>query len=258
MAKKVQKEVSIEIEPLRAGRVEVWLKGITPLILHRLAAKARRELLYPRGRRGKAERQQSLKHDPISEYRDSMHIRRGTRSPTRLVFPSSSVKAAIADAALETAGTNRSQIGRLVWVQGMECDLFGVPELYMTVVRSADIGKTPDIRTRAILPQWCLKASIEFVQPQLSEQSLFRLLSNGGVIIGLGDFRQQKGKGNFGQFQVSTETDCRSIIQDGGRAAQDKAIDTPACFDADTEELLSWFKEEVKSRGQGGMLGDGA
>ncbi len=257
MAKTNAKEVSIEIEPLKAGRVEVWLEGITPLILHRLAAKARRELLYPRGRKGKAERQQSMKHDPITEYRDSMHTQQGSGHPTRLVFPSSSIKAAIADAALETAGTNRSQIGRLVWVEGMTCDLYGVPELYMTVVRSADIGKTPDIRTRAIVPQWCLKVCVQFVQPQLSEQALFRLLANGGVIIGLGDFRQQKGKGNFGQFSVSTEADCRGIVRDGGRVAQDKAINKPKCFDADTEELLAWFNEEVKSRGQGGMLGDG-
>jgi hypothetical protein len=243
---------AIEVEPLRVGSMQVWLKGRTPLICNRMAGKAMRELLLPKGRKTTAEKQQTLKHDPMSEYRNSMTLT-GTEA-TRIVFPAPAVKGAMATAALETKGTNRTQIGRLVWVKDWSLDLYGVPQLFMAVVRSADMNKTPDVRTRAILAEWCMPVTIQYVKPQMSERAIMQLLSNGGIIVGVGDFRQEKGKGNFGQFEVVTKKDCASIIKSGGMKQQDQAIKEPTCFDADTEELLAWFQEEVVQRGKDGLL----
>jgi len=170
------------------------------------------------------------------------------------LFPSPAVKGAMATAALETKGTNRTQVGRLVWVKDYSCDLYGVPELFMAIVRSADMNKTPDVRTRAIFREWCLPVTIQFVKPQMSEQAIMQLLSNGGFISGIGDFRQEKGKGNFGQFEVVTEADCKEIVKAGGLKQQDKAISNPQCFDAESEELMGWFVEEVKVRGKGELV----
>lgn len=243
---------AIEVEPLRVGCMEVWLKGLTPFICNRLASKAKRELLFPRGRPTAADKQQRLKHDPVAEFRDSM-VRTGIGS-TRVQFPAPAVKGAIAEAAKETKGTNKTQIGRLMWVTGYSLDLYGVPELFMSPVRSADMNKTPDIRTRAMLKEWCMPATIQFVKPQLNEKNILQLLSNGGIIVGVGDFRQEKGKGNYGQFQVVTKKDCQSIIKAGGRKQQDAAIKNPVCADAESEELLAWFQEEVKARGKEELL----
>lgn len=244
---------TIEVEPLRVGSMDVWLKGDTAILLNRMAGKAMRELLFPKGRKGKAEREQTLKHDPMSEYRNSMSVRPGN-GPTRIVFPAPAIKGSMATAALETKGTNKTQIGRLVWVEGYSCDLYGVPQLHMTVVRQADMNKTPDVRTRAIIAEWCLPATIKFVKPQMSEKAIMQLLCNGGIIIGIGDFRQEKGKGNFGQFSVVSKAECKSIVAAGGAKQQDAAIKNPACFDSETTELLSWFQEEVKQRGKAEML----
>lgn len=243
---------AIEVEPLRVGSMQVWIKGITPLICNRLAAKARRELLAPK-KKSKADKEQSLKHNPIAEYRDSMNVRSGI-GPTRIVFPAPAIKGSMATAALETKGTNRTQIGRLVWVKDYSVDVYGIPELFMAVVRSADMNRTPDIRTRAILRDWCMPATIQFVKPQMSEKAILQLLSNGGIIIGIGDFRQEKGKGNFGQYKVVTEADCKDIISSGGLVQQDEAIKNPQCYDSDTEELLGWFKEEMKTRGKSDLI----
>jgi hypothetical protein len=246
---------TIEVEPLKVGAVTVWLRGRTPLICNRMASKAMRELILPRGRKSKADREQSLKHDPLREFRDSMTIRKSD-GPTRVMFSSTAVKGAMATAALETKGTTKTQVGRLVWVQGYQCDLYGVPKLYMAVVRSADMNKTPDVRTRAIFSEWCMPVTIQYVKPQMTEKSIFQLLSNGGIIVGVGDFRQEKGKGNFGQFEVVTEADCKSIVKSGGARQQDEAIRMPKCFDADTEELLGWFNAEVGRRGKTAMLSE--
>ncbi len=244
---------TIEVEPLKVGAIKVWIKGRTPLICNRLASKAMRELLCPRGRKNAAEKQQTLKHDPMSEYRNSMRTRHG-KGPTRVLFPTPAIKGAMCTAALETKGTNKTQMGRLIWVEGYSCDVYGVPQLSMMPVRSADMNKTPDIRTRAIFPEWCIPVTIQFVKPQLSERTIMQLLSKGGIIIGVGDFRQEKGKGNFGQFDVSTEARCRKIVKAGGLKKQTAAIKNPECFDSETEELLAWFKAEVQHRGKEELL----
>ena len=262
MAKKI--EGSIEVKQMQAGIITAWIKGVTPLICHRMAGKAMRELLAPKGRKGKAEREQTLKHDPLSEYRGSMSMRPATgqfkvKEPTRLVFPSPAVKGAIATAALETEGTSKAQIGRLVWVEGFQCDLYGVPQLHMCIVRSADMNKTPDVRTRAILSEWCMPVTIKYVKPQINETVLCTLLANGGLIVGIGDFRQEKGKGNYGQFEIagigqSCPPSCKAIVAAGGIKQQDAAIKNPECFDAETAELLAWFHAEIENRGKTGML----
>ncbi len=254
MAKAKTTEATIEVEPMRSERLTVWLRGRTPLILNRMAGKAMRELLLPRGKKSKAEKEQSLKHDPIDEFTNSMSMQPGDDVNTRLVFPSPAIKGAMATAGLETKGTTKAQIGRLVWVEGYSCELYGVPKLFMSIVRSADMGRTPDVRTRAMLLEWCMPVTIEYVTPQMSSNAIYQLLSNGGIIVGIGDFRQEKGKGNFGQFMVSTEKECKDIIQGGGVIHQDEAIANPECVDADTAELLAWFETEVVQRGKGQLL----
>lgn len=244
---------AIEVEPLRVGQISVWIRGVTPFICNRMAGKAMRELLNPSGKKTKAEKEQKLKHDPLAEFRNSMSVRKGS-GKTRIVFPSPAIKGAIATAALETKGTNRTQIGRLVWVQGESVDLYGVPQLHMAVVRSADMNRTPDVRTRAIISEWCIACTIMFVRPQMTEATIMQLLSNGGLIVGIGDFRQEKGKGNFGQFEISSEKACAAIVRNGGLKQQDAAIKNPKCFDAETEELLAWFAADVKRRGKDSLL----
>ena len=65
------------------------------------------------------------------------------------------------------------------------------------------MNRTPDIRTRAFLPRWCAVISVAFVTPTLSAHSVVSLLANAGAIIGIGDFRQGKGKGSYGCFSVA-------------------------------------------------------
>ena len=119
----------------------------------------------------------------------------------------------------------------------------------MDVVRSADMARTPDIRTRAYLPRWCAEVEIAFVTPTLSAHSIVSLLSNAGVIIGLGDFRQEKGAGSFGTFAVAGEDlgewelPWQAITKEG-RTVQKKAMAKPEAADEETAELLEILAEE--------------
>lgn len=85
--------------------------------------------------------------------------------------------------------------------------------------------------------------------PALNEKKCKDLLNVAGMISGLGDFRQEKGKGNFGQFEVVTEKECQDIINNGGRDVQDEALRSPDLYDESTKELYDWYVEEFEDRG---------
>ena len=248
MAVAAKKSEEILVLPVQEGEVYVGIVGNSPFIFNRMAEKARRELLLPRGRKTEADKRQNLKHNPIEEYRASVYRNHGNSPKTRLAIPAPAFKGAMATAALDIPGTKKSEIGRLVWVEGTQVDVFGTPQLKMDVVRSADINRTPDIRTRAIVPEWACEIHIRFARPKLQAISIFNLLSAAGITAGVGDFRQEKGKGSFGQFRVydARDADFKAILKRLGKLKeQDAALENPEFYDADTEELFGWFTSEV-------------
>jgi hypothetical protein len=248
----MEKSSEITIQPVVTDHVTVWVVGDTPLILNRMSEKAKHELLYPKGRPNQAERASRLKHDPLAEFRASPYRLDDPSAPTLLALMSSSFKGAMATAALDLPGASRAQIGRLVWVSGMYVPVFGEPQVQLSVVRSADAARTPDIRTRAILPRWAAQVDIGFVSPMLKRNSVLNLLSAGGITSGVGDWRPEKGKGTFGQYHIVNDPDHDSELQAilaEGRSVQTHAMDFPNAYDSESLELLEWFASEIKVRG---------
>jgi hypothetical protein len=245
----------MEITPITIGQMVFDVIGVSPLIYNSMSVKVRRDLLLP-ARRTKVEQRQTLKHDPLSEYRASTY--RTSKGPTALVVPAPMFKRAISNAAVDVGGATKAELGRLLWVSGYSIEMFGVPQMMMSVMRDAGLSKAPRIRTRAILPAWTCSFLIEFVKPNLTETAVATILSAAGLICGIGDSRPQRGHGAFGQFRLATQEDAAlvgAIRESGARAQQEAALREPQFFDDESEELFTWFNEEVARRGQSDMLG---
>lgn len=253
MAFKSKTEAEIAILPISQGEVTVAIIGTSPLIFNRMSEKVKPTLLLGGGRKTGADRAANLKHNPPEEFRASVYRNSGEKCLTRLAVPSPAFKGAMLTAALDMPGTKKTEIGRLVWVDGMQVDLYGIPKLLMSVVRSAGMDRVPDIRTRAIVPEWCCKITVRFVQPKLTAVAIANLLAAAGIVAGVGDFRQEKGKGSFGQFRLADadDADLNRIISTGGRKAQDAALEKFEAYDDETAELLTWFSGEVVRLGRG-------
>lgn len=236
---------------LNVKAIRVSILGLTPFIANRLSEKARHELLMPRGKMDAAQKKGNLKHDPLAEYRAAPYRMEDDGAPTLLAVPGAAFKGAIASAALDISGATKAQIGRSTWVTGYNLPLFGVPQIFSAITRSSDMARTPDVRTRAILPHWCTEFSINYVEPTLRAQQVYDLILAAGLICGVGDWRQQKGSGSFGQFRVCEANDPEflAVKKNGGRKQQEKAMIDPEAFDADTQELLGWFDVESRRRG---------
>lgn len=237
-----------DILKVTTGSFDCCLVGTSPLVLNRMSEKAKHELLMPKGRKNATERALSLKHIPIDEYRASAYTLK--EGPTLLALMSTAFKGALRSAALDMPGAKKAQIGRLTYIEGDMVGIYGVPKLFMAIVRSADMNKTPDVRTRAIVPAWACQLRVTFVQPLIRAQAVANLLAAAGITIGVGDGRPEKGAMSYGQFKIVDRDDPEflAILKTGGRKAQLAGLDKPVCYDSETEELLTWFDDERAKR----------
>lgn len=225
--------------------------GTSPLVPHSVSHKGKTSLLFPSPKKNAVERATSMKHEPFEEYVDAMYrFADSDNRPTRLYMPAGAFHGAMASVAIDMAGAKKSQIGRLTTVPGGKIAIFGVPKLWMTIVRSSDMKRTPDVRTLPILPEWACTITVQFVGSLIKQQSIANLLGAAGVIVGVGDGRPEKGKLSMGQFRLCSDDDDEfmRIVKNGGALAQDEAMVDPHPYDVETQKLLEWFIAEKTKR----------
>lgn len=246
--KKTTESATLVIDALKQGRVTMRIIGSTPMYYNAMSVKAKRTLLLGGGKKTAAEKKE-IKHNPEEEFRDSVY--RTSAGPTLLAFPAAGIKNGMATAALVTDGVKKTDVQRLIFLPQEKVSVWGRPYLRMDVVRSADMNKTPDIRTRAFLPRWCAEIDIAFVTPALSIHSIGSLLNNAGLVSGLGDFRQEKGKGSYGTFRLVASEQDETLWQElmaEAREVQQSALDEPEAFDDETRELWAMLRQERMRR----------
>lgn len=245
------------VNPIQHETLRVTILG-ERLLMNRMAEKAKRELLLPAGPKNAAARASSLKHDVMAEFRSSPYVLPDEDAPTYLAGLAVWFKRSMQSAALRLPGVTKTAIGQLIWTNAERLPVWGEPKLHMSVTRSADINRTPDIRTRAILPEWTTELEISYVVPILNQSSVLNLLVAAGIVSGVGDDRQEKGHDNCGAFTLVNDDDERvlALRASGGRAAQIAALNEPAFYDAEAEDLFGWYQEEVTRRGKGALLSE--
>ena len=244
----VKEEEVIDILKIEQGEVVCALLGTLPLIENRLSEKVKHELLMPSRKKNDVERATTLKHVPVDEFRAAIYR---TDAPETLIgFPSLAFKAAMRTAALDMPGAKKTEVGRRTSVSGGLVSVYGIPRVFVKPVRSADIKRTPDIRTRAIIEHWACTVRIGFAKPLMTAQGVVNLLAAGGIISGIGDWRGEKGGANFGQWEIVAPDDPRflAIVASGGRAAQEQAMADAVPFDDESAELMEWFTEASAAR----------
>ena len=245
--KKSNESAAIDIVEIQTNTIKVNIIGTSPLIPHAVSFKAAGQLLFPPPKKNAAEKASSMKHEPYQEFVDAAYSYVDTdNTPTRLYMPAGAFHGCMAAVAIDMAGARKSQIGRLTSVPGLKIPLFGIPQIYSTIVRSSDMARTPDVRTLPILPEWTASIFVEYVDSLIKEQSIINLLVAAGKIIGVGDGRPEKGKLTFGQFRICNDDDPDfiRICAAGQRAAQDAALESPQPYDLETKRLLEWFDAE--------------
>jgi len=254
MARAKKQDAEISVLEVSRGTITCCVKGITPLICEAMPIKVQGGLLAGGKKKTASEKHAEMKHDPLSEYRLSVYKCMNGTGPTRILMKAVSFKCALADVAIDLPGARKAPIGRNVSAYGETrkdyVDIYGIPKLRMDVVRCADINHTPDIRTRACLEEWACKVLLTFTKPVLNETVVVNLLAAAGVMRGIGGYRPEKGKGDYGQFEIVSQDDPDFMrLLKMGRAAQDAALENPAYYNNEAEELMEMYCADAARRG---------
>lgn len=191
----------VQISSLAAETLDVPILGTSPLIVHRFSEKAKRQMLdNMQGRKSPKE----IK-DPKAEYEAAMY----RTKDDGYGFPSIAFKAATVGGARFYSGVTMTQLKQCVFFRGdigvdgqMLCHLVGEPIMREDVVRVNRGGS--DLRYRPEFTEWSTVLRVTYVTAMLTRSSLISLIDAGGMGIGVGEWRPEKG-GDFGTYQVDSE-----------------------------------------------------
>lgn len=248
--KKNENDGAFHIAPIVTQTMTFHVLGLTPFLFNRQSEKAKHHLLLPPRKKNTAELEQTLKHNPLEEYRASPYIEGRTRDfPTYFHMTDGMFKGALSKAAIDIPGATKSAVGRLVSNVRETIPIWGAPTLRVDMVRQAGINRTPDVRIRCCLPEWCAVVTFSFLPQIITPASLANLFQASGRICGVGDFRVEKG-GSCGQYEIveQDDPDFVRIQQAGGRAQQEHGWKYPEFYNDEARELCEWFDEEIDAR----------
>ena len=195
MATKKQTD-SIQLPELVIKTATITLRGTTPLIVHRFAEKARKEMLDKQ--MGVAKQKKAFKN-PEQDYLDSLYVLPdGTPG-----FPAVAFKAAAVSAAND-AGIQKVLARRAFHITGGELlPIEGTHQMREDVVRIA-MG-TADIRHRAEFLEWTVRVPVAYNANIITLEQLVNLFNIAGFGVGVGEWRPER-NGINGTWEVMEVT----------------------------------------------------
>jgi hypothetical protein len=203
-------ENSLEISPIPAETLRVPVLGTAPLIVHRFADKAKRQMLDAmQGRKSPKEPK-----NPQQEYEAAFYrLKDGAAGFPVIAFKQATIGAArfygkdITMTALKQYLFFRGEIGS----DGQQlARLDGEPRMREDVVRVGRGGSGADLRYRPEFPEWTTVLEVVFVKSVITRGSVLSLIDAGGMGVGVGEWRPEK-DGAFGTYRVDPTRDVEVI-----------------------------------------------
>jgi hypothetical protein len=190
-------QTPIYVPPIQEETFSITLIGDTPLVVHAMGEKARKQLSHTEAKAAKGPKDV---RKPEDEMRACLHL----LPDGGYGFPTRAFKAAVADATLMHDGISKMDVRRLIWIFGELAPIEGPePTMREDVVRLSGMARTPDIRWRPQFWPWKVTLTVT-TQPQLLPvEALVNLFNWAGRFIGVGEDRPGKSGGDWGRFHVA-------------------------------------------------------
>lgn len=196
-----QEIAQVQIDRINAETLLVPIVGTSPLIVHRFSEKAKRIMLDAmQGRKSPKEAK-----DPQAEYEAAFYrFEDGDTGLPSIAFKSATVGGArfysgITMTALKQFLFFRGQVG----IDGQQLfRIEGEPRMREDVVRVNRGGS--DLRYRPEYPEWRTVLTVVYVKSALTRNSVLSLIDAGGMGVGVGEWRPEKG-GDFGCYAIDQD-----------------------------------------------------
>jgi len=195
MATKSKEVTRIELPKLEIRRMEVTLVGDSPLVCHKWAEKAKKEMLDKQMKKAKGGK---MAKDPNEDYKNSLY----EHPDGGYGFPSIAFKRAAVDACSQVDGVTKVNARAAFHIDGELVKIVGEPSMREDMVRIA-MG-TADIRYRGEFKKWKAVFTVKFNTGVFSPEQIVNLFNTAGFGIGIGENRPQR-NGSWGMFHVATD-----------------------------------------------------
>lgn len=221
-AKKKTEEI-VEIKPIKLERVKLRVVGETPLIVHAWSEKAKRQMLEAQQgvKAGKKKEAKNPVQDfvntaywltPMPEEETYEAFVDAVEAGARFMFPITALKNASVAAPYRMGWTkDKVSMRGSLWLMDqnpngdipmdmMEIHYEGMPEMREDMVK-VGMG-VADLRYRMQYNNWHMDVVLEYNKSgQYSLENLLNIINAGGLVCGLGEWRNEKG-GLFGRYHV--------------------------------------------------------
>lgn len=197
----------IQLEKIDAETIRVPLIGTSPLIVHKFSEKAKRQMLdNMQGRKTPKEAK-----NPEAEYEAAFYrLKDGGYG-----FPVIAFKAATIGGARFYQGVTMTALRQFMFFRGEIGDdgrgmtrIVGTPHMREDTVTVGRGGH--DLRYRPELPEWTASIDVTYVTSMLTRSSVLSLIDAGGMGVGVGEWRPEKG-GDFGTYRIDDQREVEVI-----------------------------------------------
>jgi hypothetical protein len=193
-----QSAESVVIRQPERGRLFLEITGTADLIQNNFSQKAIEMMLR--------------KHMGLTVTREKKNPRQAIEDATiyntdkRVCIPPAALKKAMLTAAAADKTLKKTRLRVDLYVEGSSIPVtYSEMEPRMDMVRTAGIGRQPDVRFRPAFKNWKARLAITFDVDQVNHQSVVDLLNRAGS-VGVGEWRPER-DGTFGTFYVSRAID---------------------------------------------------
>lgn len=188
----------IDLQPINRKRISFWIRGTSPLIMHKWSDKAKKEM-RDKQQLGKKTKERELKN-PEDEARNATHYTRdGHYGISGMAFKNALVNAAHKDLGITKVLVRKaiflvtSDPGRILPI---ESDPPTVREDFVRVGNGS-----ADLRYRPEFNNWRCYIELEVDADLIQENDIINLVNRAGFGVGIHEWRPEK-DGEYGRFEV--------------------------------------------------------
>lgn len=201
-------DATISLDQIAAETLEVPIVGTAPLIVHRFSEKAKRQMLdATQGRKTPKEPK-----DPHAEYDAAFYRMKDGES---FGFPAVAFKKATVGAArFYGKDVSMAALKQCMFFKGEPgadgqglFPVSGEPQMREDVVT---VGRGSDLRYRPEFVEWSTTLTVTYVLSSLTRSSILSLIDAGGMGVGVGEWRPEKG-GDFGTYRIDPTRDVEVV-----------------------------------------------
>jgi len=201
-----KKQEFIIVEPPRTEMMVVKAVGDSPLIMHAMSEKHRKQLLASMQKKSKGVQVGGRPDkDPVTEYENSTYKVDGHRGDFIRCI---SFKTAAINACTHCANVTKTSVRGAFYILGEYAQIIGKKHMREDVVRLST-GAT-DLRYRAEFPEWEVELTIQYNPNIISPEHIINLLNLAGKTMGVAERRPQQCGDSFGLFHIESIKSKRS------------------------------------------------